>query len=145
MSSSAPAAVSYFLTLAQTTLPDCFVVFRKRLGVFSAPLTLQVFGFTGTEEPAELSPEAKREENFDINCNLSSYAGDEDMQARMNEVMSAWSLLTIAVSTDYTLGGTVRWAQIPEYDFTPDTDTTGKSLGSLDFKVNCQQRITSLS
>lgn len=145
MSSSAPAAVAYYLALARATLPDVLVVFRKKLGVFTTPITLQVFGFTGTQIPAELSPQARREENFIIDCSLSSYMGDDDFEARLTEVMNAWSALTVAVGSDYSLGGTVRWAQITEYTFVPDTDTSGKSLGTLEFKVDCQQRIATLT
>lgn len=145
MPSAAPAAVSYLLTLAQNILPDAFVVFRKRLGVYSAPITVEIYGFSGTEIPAELSPSAKREEEFTIDGCVSSYMGDDDLIARMNEAEAAWGVLRAAVGVDYTLGGTVRWAQVTEYQFTPDTDTSGKSLGSMDFKITCSQRIESLT
>jgi hypothetical protein len=148
MSSVASAATRYFLNLARATLPDdAFVILHKRRGemVYSAPITLEVYGFTGRQEPAELSPQARREEEFDINCCVSSYQGDDDLESRMDEAQSAWALLSVAVGNDYTLGNTVRWAQMTEYTFVPDTDTSGKALGSVEFKINCQQRIDSLT
>jgi hypothetical protein len=148
MSSVAAAATSYFLQLARSVLPDdSFVVLRKSGAqmVFSAPLTLQVYGFKGSQIPAELSPQARREETFDIDCCVSSYQGDDDLEARMAEAQTAWALLSVAVGNDYTFGNIVRWAQITDYDFIPSSDTTGKTLGSVEFKVNCQQRIDSLT
>lgn len=147
MSSVAAAATSYFIQLARTVLPDEAFVIMRRSGiplVFTAPLTLQIYGFTGSQEPAELSPQARREENFDINCCISSFMGDEDLESRMSEAQDGWALLSVAVGNDYTLGNTVRWAQMTEYEFIPSTDLNGKSLGSVDFRVNCQQRIDSL-
>lgn len=145
MPSAAPAAVTYLLALAQNTLPDAYVVFRKKLGVFSAPLTVEINGFEGTELPAELSPEAKREEEFVIPGSVSSLQGDDDLIARMNEAEAAWGLLRAAIGVDYTLGGTVRWAQVTEYQFTPDIDSGGQSLGTIEFRITCQQRIASLT
>jgi hypothetical protein len=147
MSSVAPAATSYFLNLARTVLPDTsFVVLLKR-GiplVFSAPLTLQVYGFSGVQVPADLSPQARREEEFVIDCCISSYMGDDDLESRMAEAQAGWDLLSVAIGNDYTLGRIVRWAQMAEYSFEPSTDNSGKALGSVEFKVNCQQRIDSL-
>jgi hypothetical protein len=148
MSSVAATATQYFLNLARATLPDgSFVILHKDRGdlVYSAPLTLEVYGFTGKQEPAELSPQARREEEFDINCCVSSYQGDDDLEGRMKEAQDAWALLSVAVGNDYTLGQNVRWAQMAEYTFIPDTDGSGKALGSVEFKVNCQQRIDSLT
>lgn len=145
MASAAPAAVSYLLTMAQNVLPDAYVVFRKKLGIYSAPITVEIYGYQGTEIPAELSPSARREEEFEITGCISSYMGDDDLIARMNEAAAAWAVLRAAVGVDYTLGGSVRWAQITEYQFTPDTDTTGKTLGTLEFKITCNVRIESLT
>jgi hypothetical protein len=148
MSSVAPAATSYFLTLARSVLPDDAFVILMKSGtplVFTAPLTLQVYGFTGSQVPAELSPQARREEEFSIDCCISSYMGDDDLEARMEEAQAGWDLLSVAIGNDYTLGHIVRWAQMAEYSFIPSKDTSGKALGSVEFKVNCQQRIDSLT
>lgn len=148
MSSVAPAATIYFMNLARSILPDDAFVILLKSGiplVFSAPLTLQVYGFTGTQVPAELSPQARREEDFNIDCCISSYMGDTDLEARMTEAQTGWDLLSVAIGNDYTLGHIVRWAQMAEYSFIPSTDTSGKALGSVEFKVNCQQRIDSLT
>jgi hypothetical protein len=148
MSSVAAVATQYFLGLARATLQDdAFVILHKSRGdlVYTAPITLEVYGFTGRQDPAELSPQARREEAFDINCCISSFQGDGDLEGRMKEAQDAWALLSVAVGNDYTLGHTVRWAQMTEYTFIPETDVNGMSLGSVEFKVNCQQRIDSLT
>jgi hypothetical protein len=146
MTSVAPAARVYFQNLCKSVLPDdAYVWYGKRMGSFSAPLTLQIYGWKGTQEPAELAPNLRREENFDINCCLSSFAGDMDFASRETEVMAQWSKITTALGNDATLGNIVRWAQITEYEFVPDSNIDGKSIGSLEFNVNCQQRIESMS
>lgn len=146
MSSVVRAARIYFLNMCTVALPqDTYIFYGKRLGVFSAPLTLQCFGWTALQEPAELAPNLRREEIFDLNCCLSSFAGDQDFDAREAEVMANWSLITTAIGNDGSFNGIVRWAQITEYEFTPGANTTGQSIGSLDFKVNCVQRIESMS
>ena len=146
MSSCIPAARKYFLNMCTTVLPqDCYIYYGKRLGVFSAPLTLQCFGWTAIQEPAEIGPDLKREEIFDLNCALSSFAGDQDFEARETEVMSNWSLITTAVGLDGSFGNIVRWAQVTQYEFVPDANLDGQSIGTLDFKIACVQRIASMS
>jgi hypothetical protein len=75
-------------------------------------------------------------------------AGDQDFDAREQEVTSLFALITTTLATDpnYRLGNTVRWAYITEYDFVPDVDgELERSVGILDFKVHCEQRIESLT
>lgn len=148
MSSVASLARKNFLAMCAGVLPDdTFIWFGKRLGVFSAPLTLQCFGWAATQTPAELSPAYRVEEAFDLNCALSSFAGDQDFDARETEVMASFALISTTLATDpnYRLGNAVRWAYITDYEFVPDGDTEGRSLGTLDFKVHCEQRIESLT
>jgi hypothetical protein len=132
---------------------DTFFWYGKRLGMFSAPLTVQVYGWTATQTPAELSPEYKVEEQFDLSCCVSSFQGDQDFDAREAEAIAAFEILTEAVANNYTLaypvgpgGGPVRWAYVTDYEFTPDvTATQGQSVGTLDFKIQGQQRIETQS
>lgn len=146
MASVIPAARLYFLNMCRLALPqDVFIWYGKRLGVFSAPITLQCFGWTASQEPAELGPNLRREETFDLKLCLSSFAGDQDFDAREAECMSNWSLITTALGNDGSLGNIVRWAQITDYEFSPNANADGQSIGNLDFTVNCQQRIESMS
>ncbi len=146
MSSSIPGAVAYFLQLAGTALPaSAYVYFGVELPKYTAPVTLQVTGITGNQQPAELGPSYKREETYSILCELTSFAGDQDFPTRLSEVMDNWALITVAVAGDPTLGGNVRFAECGDMDFSPKSDIKGFSLGSLTFDVRCSQRITSLT
>lgn len=147
MSSSVPAAVSAFLSIAQAALPVTSLVwFGKPLGVYTAPLTLQVYGVhDGMQEIMTMGPDYKREETYEIQCLLTSWAGDQDFTSRMTEVYSAFQLITVAIANNPTMNQTVRFAQVHTFDYIPDADASGRSLGSLDFTINCQQRISSLT
>ncbi len=92
----------------------------------------------------EIGPNLRREEIFDLNCCLSSFAGDQDFDAREAEVMTNWALVTVALNNDASFNNLVRWAQITEYEFTPEANATGQSIGTLDFKVNAVQRIDTM-
>ena len=149
MSSVIPQARKNFLALAKGVLPDdAYIFYGKRLATFSAPTMLQCYGWTAMQESAELSPQYRVEEHFDLSCCLSIMAGDQDFDAREQEVMSLFALITTTLATDpnYRLGNTVRWAYITEYDFTPDVDSElQRAIGVLDFKLHCEQRIESLT
>lgn len=146
MSSSQPVATPYFVTLATTALGDqATVYFGKPLPMFSAPITLQVIGVVGDQQPAELGPNYRREETFAIQCELTSFAGDEDFAARMQEAYDALALIEVAVGNDPTLGNTVRYAEIGSTVFTPDSNAPGKSIGQLAFDIRCSARINSLT
>jgi hypothetical protein len=146
MSSSIPSAVPYFLTLAETALGDQATVwFGKELPLFSAPITLQVLGVVGDQEPAELGPNFKREEVYSIQCELTAYAGDQDFKARLAEAFAAFGLLEVAVANDADLGGNIRFAECGNMVFTPGADAQGQSIGQLAFDVRCSARVTSLT
>lgn len=149
MSSVIPQARKNFMAMAATVLPDdAYIWYGKRLSVFSAPITLQCYGWSALQEPAELTPQYRVEEHFDLACCLSSFLGDQDFDAREQEVMSLFALITTTLATDpnYRLGNTVRWAYITEYDFVPDVNgEQSGSVGILDFKVHGEQRIESLT
>lgn len=149
MSSVIPQARKNFLAIAKGVLPDdALIWYGKRLGVFSAPVILQCYGWQALQEPAELAPTYRVEEHFDLSCCLSSMAGDQDFDAREQEVMGFFALITTTLATDpnYRLGNTVRWAYVTDYQFTPDVDAElERSVGTLDFKIHCEQRIESLT
>ena len=56
MSSVASATRKYFQAAAATVLPDdAYIWFGAKMSVFSAPITLEIISWRGTQEPAELS------------------------------------------------------------------------------------------
>jgi|SRR6266702_1308718 len=156
MASSIPAASKYFAQLAQTALGAQATVFMsRRLPLYTAALTLQIFGQAGDQEPGEMGPNYRREETYAIECEITSYSGDQDQPgapiadqpsfARQDECFAALNKIETAIANDYTLGGNIRYAEVGEFDFAADADADGKSLGHLKFAVRCSQRVTSLT
>lgn len=146
MSSVASQTRLYFQENVVNVLPDyAYVWYGTKLSVFSAPITLEILGWEGEQVPAELSPSARREEEFTIKCCLSSYAGDKDFSARELTCVTHWNAISVMIGNDYTLGGNVRWAQMHEYNFSGVSDADGQALGNLDFSILCSQRVASLT
>lgn len=147
MASSVPNAVNAFLSIVQAALPgNTQVWFGKPLSVYVAPITLQVTGVhTGEQVIATMGPEYKREETYEIQCMLTSFAGDLNFVGRMAEVFLNYGLVTLAVGNNPTLNQTVRFAEIHSFEYVPDADAKGMSLGALTFSVHCQARISSLT
>jgi hypothetical protein len=147
MSSSVPNAVNAFINLATITLgPNATVWFGKPLGVYEQPITLQILGVSEGEQTIEtMGPDYMRDELYNIECQLSSWAGDPMFVNRMNEVFNNFSLLTVAVGNNPTLNQTVRFAQIHSFTYVPGTDAKGMTCGELSFAVACQARISSLT
>jgi hypothetical protein len=134
------------MSIAQTALPNATVWFGKPLAMYTSPITLQVLAVhTGDQQVATLGPEYKREETYEIQCVLTSFAGDNDYVSRMDEVYSSFSLLTVAIGNNPTLNQSVRFSEIRTFEYIPDADAKGMTLGSLSFTVACQARITSLT
>jgi hypothetical protein len=146
MSSSVPSAVHAFMSIAQAVLPNATVFFGKPLSLYTSPITLQVLAVhTGEQEVATLGPEYKREETYQIQCALTSFAGDSDYLGRLDEVFASFSTLTTAIGNNPTLNQTVRFSEIRSFEYVPDADTKGMTLGMLTFTLACQARITSLT
>ena len=146
MSSVIRASRIYFLNMCKTVLPDdTYIFYGAKLSKFSSPLMLQCYGWTALQEPGEIGPNLRREEAFDLNCCLSSFQGDQDFDAREQEVMTNWALITVALNNDASFNSLIRWAQITEYNFQPEPGVEGSSVGSLEFKVGCVQRIDTMS
>lgn len=145
-SSAIPTAVPALISMATTALPsDAMVYFGKALPVYTAPITLQVIKVVGNQDWIVLGPNYRREETFSIECQLTSFAGDNDHPARMSEVFTQFHALTMAVGNDPTLQGTVRLAEVGDFDYEPDENGNGMTLGCLTFNVRCSQRVASQS
>lgn len=147
MSSKQPDAIKAFLAIATAALPAGTQIWLgKALPQYVADITLQVNGtLNGRQRPAEMSPGYRREEEFDIACKLTVCAGDEDYAQRMTDTFALFKDITVAVANNWTLNDTVRYAAPVEVNFTPDSTAAGMTMGILDFTVNCQVRITSLT
>lgn len=146
MASSIPGAVNALISIATAALPAATQIwFGKKLPVYEAPITLQILEISGEQEWFELGPAYRREEVYAIHCELASWAGDKDHPSRMAEVMGAFETLTLALYNNGTLNNTVRLSEVKMLNYTPDDDAKGWSLGRLDFTVECQQHISTLT
>lgn len=160
MTSAAPAAVTVFfnmMTSAFASDTTMQVYFGAELSPFVAPKILQILGVNhGDQQPAEMGPSYRREEQFHINCKLTSYAGDQGNAAfltRMNECYAAFAIIEKAIGNNPWLSvsgnndstNTVRYAEIATYDFMPEITDKAGSVGEIDFSIFCSQRITSLT
>lgn len=150
MSTSVPGAVEAWLAMATAALPQgTTIVFADVIPTFTAPLTLQLTGVKGDQTSAEIGPSYRREEHYTISCELTSYAGDQDMLARLSEVFTAFESLLVAVGSqpNLPLAGVpqVRFAQITDFSFSAEPDQAGQSIGTISFDVDVQARVESLS
>jgi hypothetical protein len=156
MGSSIPGARTNLQALLEAEFsdqPNVQVYYGKHLSQFVSPQTVQILGWTGDQEPAELGPSYRREETFQIHCEIVSWAADDDFPSRETEVMALFDSISLIVGNNPTLpptygatsGGAVRYAEVGSFTFTPDMDASGHSSGTLQFAVHCSQRVTSLT
>src|ERR1700743_3368810 len=168
MASSIPFAVNNFIALMTTLFtnaghPEYQIQFGKLQQMYTAPITLEILGVdAGDQKPAELGPSYKRDEEYVIECNLCSYAGDQDFLSRMVEVFDVWEIVTAGIANDPSLTGvpnspqksfpsstggvghsSVRFAQIRNMNFYGKPTTQGKSVGCITFDIHCEARIES--
>lgn len=162
MSSSVPAAIPAFIDLATSALPQGTLVWLGTVMPVNQPgpytveginagVSLQITGVSFDEDAfAELGPNYKHEEHYNITCCLCAWAGDQDYAQRTQDVYAAYKDLSSAVGTSPTLNipanqGTFRLAWTRQLSFTPCPDAFGRSSGVIEFEVSCQARVTSLS
>lgn len=158
MSSSVPSAVSAFISLAQGVLPtNGQVVLGATLpiGADVPPVAVVVSAVRFTEdEYAELGPTFRHEEHYNIVCclyyNGGMYQDLTDVETLMTNTYSAYEDITVEVANNPTLGLSLgstgfRLAWCRQTDFVPDFGIQGYVFGKLDFVVECQARVTSLS
>ena len=147
MSASAPTVVPAFIAICQAALPANFQVrFGTVFGPYVAPQALQITGLHFTEdEYAELGPTYRHEEHYNIECALSSSAGDDDESSRFQEVYALYEAVSVAIANNPSLSSTARLGWCRQLDYSPTYDPKGMSVGVLTFEVQVQVRVTSLS
>lgn len=162
MSSSVPAVIPAFVTLATNALPSGAQVWLGTVlpanfqsgpgdvtGVTSG-VTLQITGVHFLEDMfAELGPSYRHEEHYNIECTLCAWnGGPPDFTQPMADVYAMYADLTVAVSNNPTLGLTTpkpRLAWPRQLDFSPAPDPFGRTAGTITFEVQVQARVESLT
>jgi hypothetical protein len=159
MASSVPSVIPAFISLIQGALPaNAQVALGTTFTIPAAEATTAVLvsavRFT-QDEYAELGPTYRHEEHYDIICCLYNtggmYQDEPGLSALMVATYALYNDISVAVATNPTLGLTLGggssfrlgWCRQLEYD--PAFDITGRSFGKLDFEVECQARMVSLS
>lgn len=155
MSSSIPGAVANLQSLLVAAFAGQQTVqvwFGKTLPQYVAPTIIQITGWTGDQQPAELGPSYRREETFAIQVEICATGGDMDFMSRQVTVMDAFGVISVLVANNWTLpstaggnDGAVRFAEVGTFSFVPQTDNHGFAVGELTFDIHCSQRIASLT
>lgn len=145
--SAIPGALANVLSIATSALPsDTTVYYGSELPAYSAPLTFQISEITGDQVPAEIGPQYRREETFNLVCSLIAYTGGvPDFPSQLQSLMASFVLLSRAIANNPNLSGAVRFAQVGNFQITPETDANGQSATTLDFAIRCEARVTSLT
>jgi hypothetical protein len=145
------------MALAASTYPtdgSVTIWFGSELPAYTAPLTFQITEITGDQVPADMGPNYRREETFQIVCSLIAYEGGvPNFTTMLTSLMTNFVLLSKAIANNPWLStsgvndntAAVRFAEVGNFVITPETDANGKSAITLDFSVRCQQRVTSLT
>jgi hypothetical protein len=147
VSASVPIAVPAFVSIAQTALGSSFQIREGQIyNTFVAPQSLLITGIHFTQdEYSELGPEYRHEEHYSILCSLFSSAGDDAQDERLQETYALYASLSVAIANNPDLNKTVRLAWCRQLDYMPTTDGKGLPVGQLNFEVNVQVRVTSLT
>lgn len=147
MASSQLAAVSYLMSSWKTIFGasssnSVVIHYGKPLPKYIAPLTLQIVGITGEDYPISLGPDYIQKEEYEIQCVLALWAGDNDELGRFAETQAAFQKITNGILADITLGGSVLWALPRKLDTLPDADATGRATSIMTFTIQCEARVT---
>lgn len=147
MSSSVPNAVPAFISIATAALPSGFQVKEGQIfGPYISPQALLVTGLHFTQDAyAELGPNYRHEEHYNISCVLCASIGTDDQATMIGTIYGLYSDIQIAVANNPDLNETVRLAWCRQLDYMMGYDANGKTVGTLSFEVQCQARVTSLS
>lgn len=157
MASSVPLSVPAFISVIQGALPSTAIVQLSTVPpTFAAPQLVLVEGIRFSEdEYAELGPTYRHEERYNLMCCLYNQGGlyedEPDMSALMVATYTLYNDISVAVANNPTLGlslsggSSFRLGWCRQIAYTPAIDARGMSFGKLDFEVECQARMVSLS
>lgn len=160
MSSSVPAVVPAFISLAKTAFPAGAQVWFGTVmpvnqsgpgnvsGVASG-ITLQIPGIHFNEDEfAELGPSYRHEEHYNIEGLLTAWSGGQDYAQLLQDVYTEYANLTIALANNPTLGlnnPVPRLAWPRQLGVNPTPDAQGFASVQIQFEVEVQARVTSLT
>lgn len=146
MTTSIPAAIDQIMTIAGNSLPAGFQVrFDSISGMNVGQQQLLLTGVRVTYDSyAELGPNYKHEEHFNVTSQLIGAIGNDDTIGLKNTIYGLYDDLAIAIATLPDLNGHVRLAWCRQLGYTPTHDANGKTLGVLDFEIEIQARVDSL-
>jgi hypothetical protein len=160
MPSSVPAAVDNLVTILKSVLPAGYSVEYAPTPVdgqsasfYLPPKSCWVNTVSGDQEPAELGINYRREEIYYIQCELTSFQGDQIFTDTMRECFDAFACVEHAITVNPWLSTTglndntaaVRYAEVGNIRFDPQLTARGQCNGSLQFHVRCSQRIDSMN
>lgn len=147
MSSSVPTSIPAFIAIAQAALPEGFQIRQGAVfGPFIAAQSLQITGIRFTKDQhAELGPNYKHEEEYNILCSLVGTAGNDDTASRIQEVAALYADLSVAIANQPTLSGTVRTAWTTQTGYKLSPTSQGWSAAQVDFQVIVTARVPSES
>lgn len=157
MASSVGAAVTNLIALIQGAVPSTIsggsveVAFGE-LPTYESPVTLVITEVTGDQTPAEIGRNFRREETYSIDCQIVTWAGDQDYAKRFTDAVTLWNVVSVAIANNPWLSvsgvndatAAVRYAEVGSFSVTPGPDELGQSRCDLEFRVRCSQRINSL-
>lgn len=159
MASSVPLAVPAFISLMQGVLPaNSQVVLGTAFPVYAqdavTAVTVEDIHFT-QDEYAELGPTYRHEEHYNISCCLYNtggmYQDEADVSALMVATYVIYNDISVVVANNPTLGLSLTggsWFRLGwcrQLDYSPAFDIAGRSFGKLEFEIECQARMVSLS
>lgn len=147
MSSSLPNALPAFVSIATAALPAGFQVKEGSIfGPYVSPQALLITGVHFTEDAyGEMSPIYRHEEHYSIQCALCGSLGIDDQASLIATMYGLYSNISVAIANNPNLNNTVRLAWTRQLDYVMSYDSKGFSVGTVQFEVQCQARVTSLT
>jgi len=135
------------MSILAAALPSGFQVKEGAIvGVHPQQQTLLVTGVRFTQDQiAVSSPQYEHEEHYTISCSLCSAAGDDNQSSRLAETYGLYASISVAIANNPRLNNTVRLATTRQLDYSPTYTPNAWSIGILNFEVQCQARVTSLT
>lgn len=143
--SAAKAAKAALVTVCRTLWPDPVVVFYGPCGTDEPDDYAEILDVTMSEAEARLSPLRQRWHDFAITGRIATYdgGGTEVQQTVTERALDMLAELAdyvqdsgITPSTQVTLGSTVQWARLTEWELTeePDEIEDGRK-STVDFTI----------